>query len=71
MPSDCQCSTACDCGVVTKVINNKEATKRLKRLEKEVEDLKEENIDLKRRLKRANINKKKIVNDLKNRLDRM
>jgi cell division protein FtsB len=75
MPSDCQCSTACDVRTVTKtvtkVINNKEATRRIKRLEKEVKALKDENAVLKSRAKNRLVSKKKIVSDLKKHLDRI
>jgi len=71
MPSDCQCSTACTQIVEKKVVlNNKEATKKLRRLEDEVESLKRENATLKRKLTRATVNKKKLVSDLKRQLDK-
>lgn len=71
MPSDCQCSTACETVIKTKVISNREATRRLKRLEDEVANLKGENIRLKTRLKRTDISKKEIIADLKNHLNKI
>lgn len=70
MPSDCQCSTACETKVVTKIISNKEADRRLKRLKKEVEKLTEENWILRSKLKKATTNKKKLIQNLKNHLDK-
>ena len=69
MPSDCQCSTACDVRVETKVLNNKQATRKLKELEAEVTALEEENQTLKRRLRKARVSKKSLVKKLKNHLD--
>ena len=67
MPSgDCQqCSTPNEV-IVTKmkVINNKEATRRLRKLEAEVEELKASNSSLKYRLTKATKKKKDIVKEL-------
>ncbi len=73
MPSDCQCSSACSTETITveKVLNNKQATRKLRRLEEEVAILKDENTGLKRRLRKASINKEKILKDLKSNLDRI
>jgi len=71
MPSDCQCATACETKTVTKVLNNKQATARLRKLEREVKDLKKENSGLKARLTKATAKKRSIVKSLKNHLDRM
>jgi hypothetical protein len=70
MPSDCQCSNACDCQTIvkTKVLNNKEATRKIARLEEEVALLKYENDRLKRASKRR-LPKKELVNKLKKMLD--
>ena len=70
MPSDCQCS-ACSTKIVKEVLNNKDATKRLRRLEKEVEELREKNKQLERRLKKVSISKRDIVRDLKKHLDKV
>jgi len=70
MPSDCQCSSACETRIVTKVLNNKEATRRLERLEREVSELRQQNSLLNQKLKKANVSKKKIIADLKKHLDR-
>jgi len=72
MPSDCQCSAACHTEVRTevKVLNNKRATARIQLLEEEVGKLVSENSRLKRRLRRAEINKEGIIKDLKAQLDR-
>jgi len=72
MPSDCQCSAACHTEVRTevKVLNNKRATARIQLLEEEVGRLVSENSRLKRRLRRAEINKEGIIKDLKAQLDR-
>jgi len=71
VPSDCQCSSACHTEVRTevKVLNNKQATTRIQRLEREVEKLVSENSHLKRRLRKAKISKKGIIEDLKAQLD--
>jgi hypothetical protein len=72
MPSDCQCSTnQVETRVVKEVLNNKQATARLRRLEKEVGALKEKNSRLEMRLRKANISKKKILSDLKSHLNKM
>lgn len=73
MPSDCQCSTACGTETIvkTKVISNKEATRRLEILEHEVKALKNENSNLRTSLRRAGISKKKIIKDLRDQLDKM
>lgn len=73
MPSDCQCSTACDTKVVKvkEVLNNKKATALLKKLEREVTDLKKKNSSLKTKLTRATTSKKGIIKDLKKHLDRV
>ena len=71
MPSDCQCSTHVE--VVqrtrTKVIGSKEATRRIRKLEAEVEKLKEENTRLKRLEKVAT--KKELIDKIKKQLDRL
>lgn len=73
MPSDCQCSTPC--GVQTKyvekVLNNKQATEKLKKLEIEIKNLKMENNRLKIRLNKATVNKNIIVKKLKQQLDKV
>lgn len=71
MPSDCQCSTACDVQTkyVEKVLNNKQATEKLKKLEIEVRNLKTENNRLKTRLNKATVNKNTIIKKLKQQLD--
>jgi len=71
MPSDCQCSSACETKIVTKVLNSKEATRKLERLEREVKKLRDDNANLERKLKRASVNKKKIVAELKKQLERI
>ena len=71
MPSDCQCSTACETRIVTKVLNNKQATRRLERLEKEVKKLRSENVTLKTKLSKASVKKKDLVSKLKKQLDRV
>ena len=72
MPSDCQCSTACTQIVEKKVVlGSKEATRKLRKLEADVERLKSENTTLKRKLKRASVNKKDIVARLKKQLDKV
>jgi hypothetical protein len=72
MPSDCQCSNACQTEYIERkvVLGNKEATRKLRKLEREVEELKAQNSLLRRELKTAKISKKKIVGDLKRHLDR-
>ena len=73
MPSDCQCSTACDVQTkyvhVEKVLNNKQATEKLKKLENEVKSLKMKNNRLKIKLNKATVNKNTIVKKLKRQLD--
>ena len=69
MPSDCQCSTACM--VNTHVIDNEKATRRIQRLELEVTKLKDKNLDLKKRLEVANVNKKILIKKLKDQLDKI
>lgn len=71
MPSDCQCSAACHTEIRTevKVLNNKQATTRIKRLEREVKELIRKNSHLRQRLGRAEIKREKIVSDLKSQLD--
>lgn len=73
MPSDCQCSTACDVQTkyVHKVLNNKQATEKLKKLEIEVKNLKMKNNILKIKLNRATVNKNTIVKKLKQQLDKV
>ncbi len=71
MPSDCQCSTHTEPVVVEKVLNNKQATRKMRRLEEEVEILKYENSSLKQRLRKASINKEKILKELRSKLDRL
>ncbi|HEC66271.1 hypothetical protein LCGC14_1339200 [marine sediment metagenome] len=72
MPSDCQCSTSSvETITVEKVLNNKQATRKLRRLEREVEALENENTGLKRRLRKASINKEKILKDLRSKLDKI
>jgi len=69
MPSDCQCSAY----VVKErvVLNNKKATQLIQKLENEIDVLKEENQHLKRRLRKARINKEKIIEELKTQLDKI
>lgn len=71
MPSDCQCSVACAVEVreIVKVINNKEATKKLSKLEKEVKTLKSQNSELKFRLERATVNKDQLIKKIKSKLN--
>lgn len=71
MPSDCQCSSAChtETREITKVINSKEGTKRIARLERELEKLVEENSDLRRRLRKSTVNKKHLIDKIKSGLD--
>lgn len=73
MPSDCQCSTACDVQTkyVEKVLNDKQATEKLKKLKIEIKNLKIENSKLKSRLSKATVNKDIIVKKLKQQLDRV
>lgn len=73
MPSDCQCSTCIETRTIIKekVLNNKQATKKIELLKEEVEKLKSSNKSLKRRLHRAATNKETIVKDLKSKLDNM
>jgi len=71
MPSDCQCSTHVETKIVKEVLNNKEATRRLKRLEEEVAELKQKNASLTRRLRVAKVSKKQIVDDLKKKLSNL
>lgn len=71
MPSDCQCSTAYDVQIkyVDKVLNNKQATEKLKKLENEVKNLKTKNNRLKTRLNKITVNKHIIIKKLKQQLD--
>lgn len=70
MPSDCQCGSACDCTIVKKeVIGNKEATRRLKKLEDEVKELKSENRQLKAKLEKKTKTRGQIIKELKRHLD--
>lgn len=73
MPSDCQCSTACEVETrtITKVLNNKEATRLLRKLKEENAELKAQNALLKRSLENHKVSKKKIINKLKKQLDNM
>ncbi len=73
MPSDCQCSSACSTETITveKVIGNKQATRKILRLEEEVEILKYKNSSLRQRLRKASINKEKILKELRSKLDRL
>lgn len=71
MPSDCQCATACETKVVTKVLNNREATKKLNALKEEVKRLKLENTKLASRLSKARISKREIISRLKKQLDKV
>jgi hypothetical protein len=73
MPSDCQCATAVETRTVTieKVLNNKQATRKMRRLEEEVAILRNENAGLKRRLQKASVSKERILKDLKSKLDRL
>lgn len=74
MPSDCQCSSPVETitveKIVEKVIGNKQATRKILRLEEEVEALKNKNAGLKRRLRKATIHKKEVLKDLRSQLDR-
>lgn len=70
MPSDCQCS-ACVTERLVEVIGNKEASKRIRDLEREVAKMRAENVSLKSDLEKATVNKKKLVNRLKKQLDNM
>ena len=69
MPSDCQCSTHVETRTVTKVLNSRAAGKKIDRLETEVELLKNEIGVLRKRLRRANVSKGKLIEDLKRHLD--
>ncbi len=72
MPSDCQCSTPRTEYVDRiKVLNNKDATRRIARLEEQVKALKSENAVLKRKANRKLKSKKQIISDLKKQLDRI
>lgn len=73
MPSDCQCSNACACEtkIIKEVLNDREATRKLRQLEREVKTLREENRNIKARLKKKAISKKSLVKKLKDQLDRM
>lgn len=72
MPSDCQCSSSrVEIKEVIKVIGSKTAGRRIERLENEVEALTDEVRSLKHKLTKANASKKKIVRDLKSKLDNM
>jgi len=72
MPSDCQCSTpSVEYVDRIKVLNNKQATRKIARLEKEVEALRSENAILKRKARSKTLTKKKLVGDLKRHLDRI
>ena len=62
MPSDCQCSSS---SVEVRVIDNKEATKRLKKLEEENKQLRSDNSYLKTSLKKASKSKGLIIEELK------
>ena len=72
MPSDCQCSTACthhtEVVKEVKVLNNKEATRKIKKLEKEVEELRMENARLATEAKKNKMTKKKLVDQLEKKL---
>lgn len=74
MPSDCQCSSPVETitveKIVEKVIGNKQATRKILRLEEEVEALKNKNAGLKRRLRKATIHKEEVLKDLRSQLDR-
>lgn len=67
MPSDCQCSSSVVIREV--VLNDREATLRLQRLEKEVKRLRIENARLDKDLKRASKTKEEILKELKGKLD--
>ena len=73
MPSDCQCSSAC--GVVekevVKVLNDKQATRRIRELEEEVERLLADNSLLSKKLRRESTSKKDLIKKLKDGLDRI
>lgn len=72
MPSDCQCSTPQEIIVERKVVlNNKQATARLRKLEKEVKALRRENSGLKTRLTKATAKKADIIKSLKSHLNRV
>lgn len=72
MPSDCQCSTACtrhtEVVKEVKVLNNKEATRKIKKLEKEVEELRMANARLATEAKKNKMTKKKLVDQLEKKL---
>lgn len=69
MPSDCQCSTACSVEKEVKVISNKKAAALIKRLERELAELKKENAYLKTKYRSAKMNKEALKKKLKDRLD--
>lgn len=71
MPSDCDCSHHTETITVEKVIGNKQATRKIQRLEEEVERLKYKNSSLRQRLQKASISKGKILKELKSKLDRL
>ena len=71
MPSDCQCSSSVEVVERTKVIGNKEATRRLRKLEVENEKLKAENARLKRLANKKAATKEALVKKLKRQLDNL
>jgi len=72
MPSDCQCS-ACNCTtkIVRERIGDKEAIAMIKKLEKEVEELRRENEGLRVSSSRNKTSKRKIIKALQNKLDKL
>jgi len=62
MPSDCQCSSQGE--TIVKVIDNPEATRRLKALVLEAEKLRAEVDALRNSLKRAEMTKDEIVKEV-------
>jgi hypothetical protein len=70
MPSDCQCSSPHEI-IREVVLSDKEATRRLDRLEKEVEALRNENAILSRDLKGALKTREEMIEELRRKLNNL